>query len=407
MRTHDSIRIGLALVLAAALGGCSKGDAPAPETAKRGDDPVVARAAGKTIRQSDVDAVLAQLPQYRQNEFAGARGRLRLIQSIADRQLMVKAAEDQQLDREPDMARQLQDIRSNLLAQAYQRKLVDALPKPTEAQIRTYFDEHPQEFVIPARVNASWILCNTKAEAVRARQRVVVRGEDFAKVAREVSVDQASAKDGGLLGYFNPTGYVRSVGNRPDFNAHAFVLEAGDVGEVFAWDGQWAFIKVHEKTTERPEVFERAKERIQARLTPTFSDSLLQASLASLRQKYPVDILFDAGKELEGKTGDEIMRLATEAQNPLDKIEYYRALLERFPKYERADEAQFMIGFVYSEEMQEFAKAKPEYEKVMQQYPNSTIVESARYMLNNMGRGAMPDFQEPGGGQQAPPDGGH
>jgi peptidyl-prolyl cis-trans isomerase C len=408
MRKHGSIRIGLTLALAAAVAaGCREGGKPAPGAGATGSDPAVARVGSKTLHESDVADVLTQVPQQRQSEFSTGRGKLRLIQSMVDRELMVRAATDAKLDRDPTVVKQLEQIRSGLLVQAYQKQMVDALPKPTEEQLRKYYDEHPQEFIVQARVNASWIVCNTKAAADRARQRVVVRGEDFGKVAAEASVDQATAKDGGLLGYFNPVGYVRGIGNRPEFAPHAFALEAGDVGEVFPWDGKWAFIKVHEKNTERADSYERAKERIQGRLTPTLTDSLVQSNLATLRQKYKVDILFDASSELKDKSAEDIMRLATEAPNPQDKVEYYQALLERFPKYERADEAQFMIGFVYSEELQDFAKAKPAYEKVISNYPGSSIAESARYMLQNMGHGAMPQFEEPGGVQGVQPPAGH
>jgi TolA-binding protein len=88
------------------------------------------------------------------------------------------------------------------------------------------------------------------------------------------------------------------------------------------------------------------------------------------------------------------MRLATESQNPTDKIEYYRALLRKYPSYPRADEAQFMIGFVYSEELHDFEKAKLEYEKVLANYPASTLRESVQYMIQNMGHGSLPDFQD-------------
>jgi tetratricopeptide (TPR) repeat protein len=297
----------------------------------------------------------------------------------------------------------MEDIRRGLLLQAYQKKMRDALPNPTDEDLRRYFDEHPSEFVIPARVNASWIKCATKADAERARRRILVKGEKFADVAREVSTDRTTAVDGGLLGYFNPTGYIRSVGPDTTFARHAFDLEAGDVGDVFPYKDGWAFIAVHEKMTERAETFDHAKDRIRAKLTPSLSDSLVQAELTRLRGQYKVEILLDPDKELEGTPADEILRMATEASDPQDRIDYYRALLRMYPKYERADEAQFMIGFMYSEELHDFDKARPEYQKVINTYPDSDIRNSAQYMLEHMGEGtALPNFQD------APEDaGGH
>jgi len=215
-------------------------------------------------------------------------------------------------------------------------------------------------------------------------------------VAREVSIDKCSATDGGLLGYFNPIGYVRCLDSQrgPEFAKHAFELEANDVGPVFQWEDSWGFIKVHEKTTERAEPFDRVRDRIVARLRPTFSDSLLEAEVAKLRGKIKVEIFVDLDKELAGKSAEDLMKLATESGDPHDKIEYYRALLRKYPHYERADEAQFMIGFVYSEDLQDFESAKREYEKVLSDYSGSKLQDSATYMLQNMGHGHMPEFED-------------
>jgi EpsD family peptidyl-prolyl cis-trans isomerase len=398
------IVLGLALVLGSA---CSKGDKQAPGkpgALAPGKQEVLARVAGKPIRQQDVDDARSILPEYRQKEFEGARGTLRLLNSLVDRELVLKAAAEQGLERDPEIARQLDNLRTSVLIQAYQKKLVESQPKPTDPQIREYYDQHTQEFVIPARVNASWIKTKTRADAEKARRRIVERGDNFATVAREVSTDAATNKDGGLLGYFNPTGYIRSVGADTAFARQAFALEAGDVGPVFPYQDAWAFIKVHEKTTERTEPFERAQERIKSRLTPSYSDSLMQRNLASLRDKYKVQVLYDIDKQLEGKSAEELMRLATETQDPTDKIEYYRALLRKYPTYERADEAQFMIGFVFSEDLHDFEKAKPEYQKVLDNYPASSLRESVQYMLQNMGHGALPNFEEP---STPAPVGGH
>jgi peptidyl-prolyl cis-trans isomerase C len=386
--------IWVAVLVLAAVGACGRGQKPTTEgeTADR----VLARVGDQVIRQRDVDEVRAQLPQHRQHEFEGVRGTMRLVDQLVDRDLMLQAATDAGLDRDPEIVKQMEDIHRSLLLQAYQKKMREALPAPTDDDLHRYFDEHPTEFVIPARINASWIKCATKAEADRARRRVIVKGEKFADVAREVSIDRTTAADGGLLGYFNPTGYIRSVGPDTAFARRAFELEAGDIGDVFPYKDGWAFIAVHEKMTERAEPFDHAVDRIRARLTPTLNDSLVQAELASLRSKYKVEILLDPDKELEGKPADEILRLATESTDPHDRIDYYRALLRMYPKYERADEAQFMIGFMYSEELHDFDKARPEYQKVLSTYPNSDIRNSAQYMLEHMGEGTtLPKFQDP------------
>ena len=51
-----------------------------------------------------------------------------------------------------------------------------------------------------------------------------------------------------------------------------------------------------------------------------------------------------------------------------------------------------MIGFVYSEELQDSASALAAYEKFMQLYPESDLAKDAGYMLKSLS-GEEPDLE--------------
>jgi len=334
------------------------------------------------------------LPKHQQTRFDGVLGRKRLLEQLIDRRLIVMAAEERGLDQNPDLAHRVQQFRDNLLTQAYQNYMLEGIPEPTEEELRAYYDERHDEFRVLARVNASWIKCATREEAEAVRKRIVEQGEHFGTVAREVSIDECSKKDGGLLGYFNPTGYIRCIGKRPEFSKIAFSYEADDVSEVFEWDDGFAMIKLHEKSTERPEPYSKARDRIYARFKPQLNDSLMNAELARLRDRFKVETSVDITDALGDKSADDLMRLATAAGNSLDKIEYYRALVQKYPHHERADEAQFMIGFELSEQLKDYDAARVEYQRVIDNYPDSSVRESAEWMMRNMGSGAPPPFED-------------
>lgn len=118
----------------------------------------------------------------------------------------------------------LEDLRKNVerrfLIQQVQRDEVGSKLSITEEEARQYYLSHKDQFVEPANVTLREILievptttqggvagvnvaqddeAKAKAEAVRAR---LAAGEDFAKVASEVSV-AASKANGGLIGPIN------------------------------------------------------------------------------------------------------------------------------------------------------------------------------------------------------------
>ncbi|MFB3903642.1 MAG: peptidylprolyl isomerase [Acidobacteriota bacterium] len=124
---------------------------------------------------------------------------------------------------------------------------VKVSPEAVEARMNAI---NPEE-----QVRASHILIKTaqgqdeaearkKAEAVLAR---VKAGEDFAKLAKEVSEDPQSAERGGDLGFF---GHGQMV---PEFEQAAFALQPGQTSDLVKSPFGFHIIRVLEKTTAQPE----------------------------------------------------------------------------------------------------------------------------------------------------------
>ena len=353
---------------------------------------VLATVQGQEVTEHDLELELQRIPSHTRGQYQGVTGRQRLLELVINRKLIRLEALALGLDEDPDLVKRMQDFEERLLTDAYNFYLVENLPKPTEQDLQDYFEAHRNEFIVQARINASWMLLDTQEEAEAARTRVL-QGEKFTAVAHDVNTDPCTKADGGLLGYFSPDGYVRCIGKNPEFSRRAFDLEAGDISEPFPWQDKWALLRIHEKTTERPMPFRKARERIEARLRPTLNDSIINADMARLQQKFNVDNNYSPATELADKSADDLMRLATESNNPKDKITYYEVLLSRFPQYERADEAQFMIGFVYSEELRDAENARLAFQKMLADYPNSQIRDSANYMLKNLDKLDVPTFE--------------
>ena len=110
----------------------------------------------------------------------------------------------------------------------------DFTPKVSDAEVEKYYTEHVKEFETPREVHASHVLARvpetggSEAED-RARERIagVIKrakaGEDFAKLAREVSEDPGSKDKGGDLGW------VASGTMVAPFEQALFALKKGEV----------------------------------------------------------------------------------------------------------------------------------------------------------------------------------
>jgi peptidyl-prolyl cis-trans isomerase D len=104
----------------------------------------------------------------------------------------------------------------------------------SDADAEAYYKEHPKEFEKPRRLRASHVLVRVPPvggsdaeQKSRAKVADVIKrakaGEDFAKLAKEISEDTASAAQGGDLGFVAKGEMV------PQFEEAVFALGKGEV----------------------------------------------------------------------------------------------------------------------------------------------------------------------------------
>jgi peptidyl-prolyl cis-trans isomerase D len=110
----------------------------------------------------------------------------------------------------------------------------DFIRTVSEAEVEKYYADHAAEFETPRQVKAAHILVrvgetggSAAEDKARAKVADIIRrakaGEDFAKLAKELSEDRASAENGGELGFVGKGEMV------PAFEAAVFALKKGEV----------------------------------------------------------------------------------------------------------------------------------------------------------------------------------
>jgi parvulin-like peptidyl-prolyl isomerase len=120
---------------------------------------------------------------------------------------------------------------------------------PTEQEINDFYLKNKESITTPPQVRASRILVHvddktTPAEKAAKKKTItqahdrVLHGEEFSKVAMQVSEDRSSAPKGGDIDYFRPGE------NEPGFDDVAFHTKQGAVSPVFETSLGYQFLKV-------------------------------------------------------------------------------------------------------------------------------------------------------------------
>jgi outer membrane protein assembly factor BamD (BamD/ComL family) len=79
----------------------------------------------------------------------------------------------------------------------------------------------------------------------------------------------------------------------------------------------------------------------------------------------------------------------SEKGNFTSAIKTYEEILKLYPESPNSYKAQFSIGFVYSENLKDYSKAKEVYEKVIEKYPDCDLADDAKFMLESIGSDSL------------------
>ena len=104
------------------------------------------------------------------------------LERLIDQRLARQHALEQGLERSPQIAQALESARTEILARAYRQLVAEAQPRPTPAEIRRFYAEHPELFAKRRVYRLEEIsLAREFADAVRER---TARGESLEVIAR-------------------------------------------------------------------------------------------------------------------------------------------------------------------------------------------------------------------------------
>jgi foldase protein PrsA len=90
-------------------------------------------------------------------------------------------------------------VKLDLLSQKIQKKVsTDAGKKPSEKEVKAYYEQHKSQYGQPERRNILIVLTKTQAQAEAAKKEIQ-SGKSFASVAKKSSIDPVSKAAGGSL----------------------------------------------------------------------------------------------------------------------------------------------------------------------------------------------------------------
>ena len=134
---------------------------------------------------------------------------------------------------------------------------------------------------------------------------------------------------------------------------------------------------------------EKSNQRIEALEKELFGDSAMKF-VDKTKARALIEAYIDHSKEFseDKKTAEYIFKAAELANGihlPVEALEYYNLVCEKYPASEKAPISLFLQGFLYENQLKNFEKAKTFYNAFLQKYPKHALVKDVQFSLAHLG----------------------
>jgi peptidyl-prolyl cis-trans isomerase C len=260
------------------------------------DKEILAKIGTKTITTADLNRVISYYDQEQQKMIEkNPQIKENILMQIIRSTVIAQLAKKKGFDKKAEIRNQQEMIINNFLATVYLQKEVVEKISISEEKARSYYKDHPDVFKDPEMIRVKHILIKTEASApeeekkkAKAKAEAVLKkikgGEDFSKLASEVSDDPGTKDKGGDLDFF-PRGTMI-----PAFEEVAFSLKPGETSGLVETEYGYHIIKMEEKKEALLEPYEKIKDKVK--------DQALQEMRKTAVSEFIEKALKNAGVEI-------------------------------------------------------------------------------------------------------------
>ncbi len=225
---------------------------------------------GKPIKQSWVDFIMKDAADRGQK---GEGLRNAVLNELIGSELAYQEAVKKGFDKKSDIKIAAEIGERKLVVNSFLADYMDKNPV-SDADTKAAYEQYKKE-IGDKEYKAQHILVKTEAEASDVLAQLN-KGGDFAKLAKEKSIDPGSKETGGDLGWFSPAGMVPEFGN-----AVSTLKKGATVAAPVQTQFGWHVIKLNDTRATQVPTYDKAKEGLKR----TLQQRKLEQLMVGLKDK--------------------------------------------------------------------------------------------------------------------------
>jgi peptidyl-prolyl cis-trans isomerase C len=245
---------------------------PTPEKGQ-----VLAEVNKKPITVEEFHKELEKIPPFIRPMFTQSeKGKREFLDDLITREVVYQEAKRQELEKDPEYLKRLEEFQRNALLEALLKKEVEDKAPVADEEVKQFYAAHKEEYR-DDKVRASHILVKTEEEAKSVEQEIK-KGRSFAELAKKHSTDAASRKTGGDLGEFSRGQMI------PEFERAAFTLKKGEMSGIVRSEYGYHLIKVTDRKEGKLQELAQVSGQIRQKLVREKQRQIFEAWIAGLKK---------------------------------------------------------------------------------------------------------------------------
>lgn len=240
----------------------------------------VAMVAGQPITEMELQEAIAQMSARGRN-YNTPEGRKAILDQLIAQKLFLIDAKKTMLEYDPQFKAQLAKVKDDLLFQFAVSKTLEKV-KVTDEEIKTFYDNNPDQFQGQPTVAASHILVDSEEQANELLGKIQSGEMKFEDAAVEFSTCPSAGR-GGSLGEFGRGQMV------PEFDEACFSMQVGELRGPIKTQFGYHLIRLDAANEAQPVKLEEVKENIREHLMTEKGHKAYQTRINQLKLMYPVD----------------------------------------------------------------------------------------------------------------------
>ena len=251
---------------------------------------ILAQVGNEKITVEEFEKAVENAPYTLQEYLSSDIGRKQYLDAMLKEKTVLVAAKSQGIQSRPAVKKQLSEIEKRLKDNYEKLKneiIMNELLKEKvvlgDSEVKDYYEKHKEEFEKPIEIKVSHILFSAEEDAKKITEKIK-KGEDFAKLAKQNSIDKMTAIKGGDLGFFGRRQYVK------EFEEAAFNLKkVGDISDIVKTPLGYHIIKL----TDRKQLKPQKVEDVETEIKQVIQKEKLDKWLDEISKKYKANVNFE------------------------------------------------------------------------------------------------------------------